>query len=178
MNLKAEQQRLYALMPAEARCFVRLSDHNDALWVSDLPRRTNVHDETADQLRQAGYDVKLDQTARLWLIDWTGDRWQELLAGLPENCPSLPDEEALHEAYALCRLWLMHPSALNEEHLPMLRRIVKLTAQPKDRLIRSIRALHEETAVLLRRKKSLPHAAGRVLSAWLLEQTNGKETQL
>jgi len=178
MNLKAEQQRLYALMPADVRCFVRVSDRDDALWVSDLPRRTNGYDEAADQLRRAGYDVKLDQTAGLWLIDWTEARWQELLAGLPENVPSLPHEEALHEAYALCRMWITHPSVLKMEHMPMLRKIVKLTAQPKDRMIRAVRAMHEETAALLRIKESIPYAAGRVLSAWLMKQANGKETKL
>ena len=178
MNFNAEQQRLHSLLNEQARCVVRVCDGSHALWVSDLPRRINVYDETSNQLRQAGYDVKLDQTACLWLIDWTWKRWQKLLAGLPENCPSMPDEEALHEGYALCRLWLMHPSALKEEHLPMLRKIVKLTAQPKDRVIRAIRALHEETAVLLRTNESIPYAAGRVLSAWLVEQMNGKEMQL
>ncbi len=177
MNLKAEQRRLYALMPEDARCFVRVCDDNGALWVSDLSRRYSGCLEMAAKLKSEGFRMKLDEEAQLCYLDWTLERWQEEIAKLPQECPGLPAQEEYHEAFALCRLWLTHPAELEEAHLSTLRCVVKRTAETPDRMLRTVRSLYEEAAMQIRKKKTVAHAAGRVLAAWLYEQTYGKETQ-
>lgn len=177
MLLKSEQQRLYALMPQESRCFVRVCDHETALWVSDLPRRMADCSSTGKLLKEEGFLARLDDQSRLWYIDWTAERWQAVLSGLPKELPALPAEEAYHEAYALCRLYLLHPSEWNEEHLPTLRKTLKLSENRPDMILRGVRALREEAAVRLREGKSIAYAAGMILAAWLNELENGKETK-
>ena len=177
MNLKSEQQRLYSLMPKETRCFVRMCDQDTALWVSDLPRRRDDCTQTAKMLAAEGFKVWLDEKSRLWYVDWTEERWQELLAELPNNFPLLPSDETYHEVYALCRLWLLHPSAWEDEHLPALRKTLKWTAAQPGQMLRGVRFLHEEAALQLREGKTIAHAAGRILAAWLNEMENEKETK-
>lgn len=177
MNLKAEQHRLYGLLPADARCFVRVCDDDSALWVSDLPRRTTDCEGLADMLRAAGFKARLDEASRLWYVDWTEERWQEMLNGLPTECPLLPAQNCYHEAYALCRLWLLHPAGRTTENLPMIRRVLKLTADTQQKLLRSVRALHGEAAANLRTGKAPAYDAGRILAAWLNEHAYGKENE-
>lgn len=177
MILKSEQQRLYALMSEGSRCFVRVCDHDAALWVSDLPRRMVDCTENVKRLNAEGFSVRLDDKSCLWYIDWTEERWQAVIAGLPKELPALPVNENYHEAYALCRLYWLHPSEWNEEHLPTLRRTLKLIENQPGAMQRGIRALHEEAAIRLREKKTIAHAAGRVLAAWLKETAYGKETK-
>lgn len=176
MNLKNEQQRLYALMPAESHCFVRVCDHDHALWVSDLPRRSDDCESLTCQLKEQGFFVKTDEKTGLWLIDWTQTTWEAFQQKLPKELTVFPLDEKYHEAYALCRLLLLHPTEMEPHHMPALRRMIKLTAAQPAQMLKKIRILHEEAAVMLRKGQSLPHAAGRVLAAWLAEQTTGKET--
>lgn len=175
MNLKAEQRRLYALLPSDAHCFVRVCGHDSALWVSDLPRKGVECAALPAALYQAGFEIRPDEAARLWYVDWTMERWQQLLKALPAECPALPAGEEYHEIYALCRLWLLHPAAFAPQQLPVLRRVVKLMAQPPAVLLRSVRALHEEAAVQLRQGKPVAHCAGALLAAWLAEHDGEKE---
>ena len=175
MLLKTEQQKLYTLMPPDARCFVRVCDDDTALWVSDLPRRMPGCGVLKETLFQAGFAVQTDEQAMLWYVDWTAERWQEILAKLPQECPPLPQQEAQHELYALCRLWLLHPAPLAPEHMPALRRAVKLRADFPGKGQRDVRALHQEAARQLREGKTVAYAAGRVLAAWL--QESRKETK-
>lgn len=177
MNLKAEQRRLYDLLQQEARCFARVCDDGGALWVSDLPRKKNDCEAMADKLCAAGFAVRLDAQAKLWYVDWTWERWQEMLADVPDACPALPEADAWHEAYALCRLWLTHPAPFMQEHLPAVRRVLKLTAEPPREMLHAIRSMHEEAAVQLRAGKSIAHAAGRILAAWLNKHVYGKENE-
>jgi len=177
MNLKTEQQRLYALMPVDVRCFVRVSDKDNALWISDLPRRLADCTEVQNRLKQEGFTAWLDTETMLWYLDWTREYWQEKIAGLSPELPSLPVKEEYHEAYALCRLYLLHPSELETEHLPAVRKAIKLTAMQPGQRLRAVHLLHEEAANRLREGKSIAHAAGLVLAAWLNESVNRKETQ-
>lgn len=176
MNLKAEQQRLYELMPEDTRCFVRMCDDDRALWVSDLPRRRGHDAEVAECLQKAGYSVCYDEQTGLWYIDWTSETWQRILAVLPNSLPAFPAESEYHETYALCRLWLLHPAPFSETPLPILRRVVKLTAQPKIKMVRAAQSLYEEASVQLRLGKIVCSAAGRVLACWLSNHMTGKET--
>lgn len=177
MRLKHEQRRLYELLPAEARCFVRICDDDNALWVSDLPRKYAQCDKLAEMLRTEGFEVLPDGPGSLWYLDWTMERWQEMLSLLPRESLQLPQDERYHEAYALCRLWAAHPAPLEPEHLPALRRVVKMTAAKPEKVLKSVRILMEEAAVQLRERKTAAHAAGWVLEVWLTDNTPAKEMQ-
>ena len=177
MQLKAEQRRFYQLLPAEARCFVRVCDGDAALWVSDLPRRMSDCDQSLPVLKEAGFLVTADATNGLWYIDWTMERWQAYLSSLPEWWPTLPENDQYHEAYALCRFWLLHPAPLSEQNLPMARRVVKLTAQPAAKMLSAVRLLHQKEAEQLRQGQPVAYPSGRILVNWLYEQACGKENQ-
>lgn len=177
MDLKAEQRRLYDLLPSQARCFVRICDDDSALWVSDLPRRYAACENLIVALADAGFAVTYDEVAGLWYIDWTQEQWQKTLGDLPCKLPPFPEMEAYHEAYALCRLWLLHPAPLSDRVLPTVRRVVKWTAQPPQKLLSAVRALHEQAAAQLRIGHPVAYDAGRILAAWLDESTRGKENK-
>lgn len=163
MNLKAEQQRLFSLMPESARCFVKLCGDDRALWVSDLPRRT----DELPMLEAAGYECHLDEKSRLWYIDWTQDRREAMMANLPRQAPAFPQDERCHDAYALCRLWLRHPGEWNDDTAPIIRRVLKLTAQKDEKLLAAIPALTGAAAEQLRLGKVSAYPAGQILCEWL-----------
>lgn len=171
MNLKSEQQRLFALMPQDARCFVKLCDDDRALWVSDLPRRT----EDLPDLTVYGYHCELDEKSRLWYIDWTQERRQALLADLPTELPAFPPNERFHEAYALCRLWMNHPGHWNEDTAPIIRRVLKLTAQKEEKLLSAVPALTGLVAKQLRLGKTNAYPAGQILCEWLKQRKENDE---
>ena len=171
MNLKAEQQRLYKLLSKENRCFVRICDGDNALWVSDLPRKTADLSSLEPLLCDNGFVCRLDEKARLWYVDWTESQWAKNLACLPRAIPAFPESERYHAAYALCRLWLAHPSPPTQNTMPAVRRVLKLTMQPEEKLFKSIQALHEEAAIQLRADLPVAHAAGWILAKWLNERS-------
>ena len=171
MNLKAEQARLYELIAKENRCFVRVCDSNDALWVSDLPRKTDDLAGAENLLLQNGFMCHLDVQTQLLYVDWTQNRWKEMLSSFSSALPALPQSDRYHAAYALCRLWLSHPSDLSPDTLPAMRRMLKLTQQPQEKLLKSISSLHEEAAVQLRTGKPTAYAAGCILAKWLNERS-------
>lgn len=164
--LGAEQRRLYDQLPARPRCFVRVCRTDDALWVSDLPRRSADWRETAQKLR--GFVWRLEEASQLLLLDWPTEAWERALASLPERLPALPAREALHPAYALCRLWMLHPGARTEDGMRLLRRVVKLTDGPEQALLREIPLLHQNAAASLRKGAPCGYDAGRWLAGWLL----------
>ena len=170
MNLKAEQKRLYESMPKDTRCFVRICDTDQALWVSDLPRRMPDAAQLSEKLSAQGFVCHLDENTRLWYIDWTAQRWEEMLSACPGSLPEFPLEECYHAAYALCRLWITHPSDLAPAAMPAVRRMLKLVQQPEEELLKSIASLHEEAAVQLRTGQPVAHAAGWILAQWLNER--------
>ena len=150
MVLKSEQRRLYALLPQEARCFVRVCDDDSALWVSDLPRKYEAIEDVADKLLNAGFEVQLDDNSRLWYIDWAWEAWIGVAGAQSCEMPQFPEHDAWHGTYALCRFLLSHPAEMEEGHLPFLRRVLKSMEQPQNKMQHSIRKLHEEAAVQLR----------------------------
>ncbi len=177
MKLKAEQRRLYAFLGAQARCFVRVCDDDAALWVSDFPRKSDHTLEMLEQLQMAGFSIRTDDQARLCYIDWTEERWREVMETLPRETPVFPADDKWHETYALCRLLLAHPAPLTADHLPYVRRVMKLAAETPEKLFKASRMLREEAAAQLREGKTIANAAGWVLAAWLNEQSDRKETQ-
>jgi len=171
MNLKAEQQQLYALLSKENRCFVRICESDDALWISDLPRKMHDLAGLESLLFQNGFVCRLDQEARLWHVDWSESRWNKMLSGFPKTLPAFPESERYHAAYALCRLWLAHPAQLMSHTMPTVRRVLKLMEQPEEKLLKSIASLHEEAALQLRTGRPTAHAAGWILAKWLNERS-------
>ena len=171
INLTSEQQRLFALMPQGAHCFVKLCDDDRALWVSDLPRRT---DDLPD-LTAHGYQCQLDEKSRLWYIDWTEERKQALLADLPTKLPDFPHNERFHEAYALCRLWMSHPGCWNEDTAPIIRRVLKLSAQKEEKLLSAVSALTGAAAKQLRLGQTNAYPAGQILCEWLKQRKENDE---
>ena len=178
MNLKAEQKRLYGLLPAHTRCFLRVCDDDSALWVSDLPRRYAACENLIIPLADAGFAVTYDEAAEMWYIDWTQEQWQKMLGDLPFKLPPFSEKEIYHEAYALCRIWLLHPASLSDHLLPIIRRVLKLTVQPQQKLLCAVRTLHEQAAAQLRSGYPVAYDAGRILAAWLNEHARGKENEL
>lgn len=170
MNLTTEQRRLYGLMPARARCFVRLCRADDALWVSDLPRRLPEWRDTARRLEAEGFTCRLLEKERLLTVDLSGEAWARAVEPLPMGIPPLPSRDALHPLYALCRIWLLHPCAWADEPLPVLRRVVKLTAGPEEALMRAAPQLHQAAAQSLREGTPCAYSAGRWLAQWLMEK--------
>ncbi len=117
-----------------------------------------------------GFTVQPDVQARLWRLDWTPERWRQALDALPMDMPALPTRQALHGAYALCRLLLGHPAPLMEQPMHMLRCVLKRIQQGEDALLRDVPALYAQSAARLRMHQPLPYDAGRVLAAWLGQQ--------
>lgn len=176
MKLKAEQQALYeALSAMQARCFVHICDGDDALWVSDLPRRyQSPLQDVESTLAQKGFTCRLDEKSRLWHIDFSMKRWHETLFEYPSELPPFPVQERYHAAYALCRLWMLHPAPWTEGQLPVIRHVIKLTEQGEAKLLKEIPALHEQAACDLRQGTPMVYAAGCILSGWLMERREEK----
>jgi len=179
--------------------FLRRCKDDDHLFVSDLPRRT-PHAALAVillSLESSGFVGTIVPEENLLYIDATLARYESLLEDLPNATDTLvlPHDDALHPAYALCRLLLHHPAPLHQQPLAPLRRVLKWTqAEPASslpadpaspwppatvsstaggmkpastRLFVQIIRLHQECASRLRLRQPLPYAAGRVLAFWL-----------
>ncbi len=171
MSLLVEplRQECYGLLARDdTRCFLHRSEDDCSLFVSDLPRRVTdaALNDTLLALDRAGYKAWVRQG--LVHVDASLPKWETVLSPLPLQPPPLPHNDLLHPAYALCRLLLLHPAELNLQPLGPLREMVKwadpLTLKP---CLTHIPKLHEHCALLLRQGQPLPHAAGRVLAAWL-----------
>ncbi len=179
MDLKSEQKKLFALLNTYARCFVRVCDDDRALWVSDLPRKSQETLYRADELLAEGFCAWEDEAQRLLYVDLSLNKWQELIDSLPCKLPALPKDETLHTAYALCRLWMLHPTQRADEHMPMLRTAAKLVCEaPSKTAERKLRTLYEESAVRLRNSQTLPCDAGRLLAAWINNYDSEKEMRI
>lgn len=169
-DARAAQSAVYQALLAQARrpCFLRLCDQPSALWVTDFPRG-NADTAPARAALEA-LDCTCTESRGLWYIDWTTERWRRELERLPDTLPPFPAEGALHLAYALCRLWLAHPSEWNDQPMEAIRRIWQLTQKPRTVLLKAIPALLGESALRLREHQPLPSYGARILAQWLMEQ--------
>ena len=94
------------------------------------------------------------------------------MLALPDRIPLFPKQEMLHEAYALCRLLLLHPHecpALREARI-----MLKMTAGPEEVLLRTISEIHQRAAQAIRQGKPAGCEAGRILAAWIREKEKEK----
>ncbi len=167
IDLCAAQARLWLELKAVCGggCFLRVCRDDGALWVSDAPRLA-ITPQAPPAFAALGVACVLDGRSRLWRLDFTTERWESEVAGLPPVPPPLPACDAVHGAYALCRVLLAHPCELSAQPLGPLRRVLKAGPQGMEDVARLLR---EETALRLRQGRPVAHAAGRVLAAWLQE---------
>lgn len=170
IDLAGAQRAIYETIrgAAGAPCFVRLCMDHGALWVSDLPRRTNRLAPALSALVALGIRCDTDPTTGLWRLDWTAEGWRERLERLPDCLPALPRDEALHPAYALCRLLLLHPAPVERQPMAQVREMAKLAAGAPGPLLAAVPALTGEAARCLRMGLPLAEGAGRVLADWIV----------
>ena len=73
IDLAGAQRAIYEAIrgAADAPCFVRLCMDHGALWVSDLPRRTDRLAPALSALVALGIRCDTDPTTGLWRLDWT-----------------------------------------------------------------------------------------------------------
>lgn len=169
IDLAGAQRAIYETIrgAAGAPCFVRLCMDHGALWVSDLPRRTDRLAPALSALVALGIRCDTDPTTGLWRLDWTAEGWRERLERLPDCLPALPRDEALHPAYALCRLLLHHPAPVERQPMAQVREMAKLAAGAPGPLLAAVPALTGEAARCLRMGLPLAEGAGRVLADWI-----------
>lgn len=169
IDLAGAQRAIYKTIrgAAGAPCFVRLCMDHGALWVSDLPRRTDRLAPALSALVALGIRCDTDPATGLWRLDWTAEGWRERLERLPDCLPALPRDEALHPAYALCRLLLLHPAPVERQPMAQVREMAKLAAGAPGPLLAAVPALTGEAARCLRMGLPLAEGAGRVLADWI-----------
>lgn len=158
MDLHSEQERIYQIVGG----FLRVDRSDDALWVTDYPRRNADVSETEVRLKALGVRCILDEKAKLWHLDWTEEKWEPFIAALPENAPSFPVNEKIHPAYAFCRFALLHPGKRTDESMRMLRAVMKGSAD--------FTGLHEQAAQSLRNGSPIAYDAGRFLALQLMKE--------
>lgn len=158
MALHSEQERIHAIIGG----FLRLDRSDDALWVSDYPRRNADTSRMVEQLNAFGVCCRLDEKTRLWHLDWTMEKWEQIITSLPESIPPFPADEKLHAAYAFCRFALLHPGKRTDESMRMLRAVMKGSA--------AFARLHEQAAQALRNGRPIAYEAGRLLALQLMKE--------
>ncbi|MEG1775925.1 MAG: hypothetical protein RR367_05440 [Clostridia bacterium] len=150
--------------------FLRRAAEADALWVTDYPRYCANAEGALAALRARQIACVADADG-LWRLDFTMERYAWLVRELtPATEPEMPSSNALHPAYALCRLLLLHPAPLCEQPLEPSRAMLKLCAGDAAMLVREVPRLTEACAARLRTRQPLPHLSGLVLAEWLREQ--------
>ena len=179
IDLAAAQRAVYEALreAAGAPCFVRLCTDHGALWVSDLPRRTDRLAPALAALETLGVKNEPDPETGLGRLDWTAESWRERLDRLPIHPPALPRAEALHPSYALCRLLLLHPAPVERQPMAQVREVAKLAAGAPGPLLAAVPALAGEAARRLRMGMPLAEGAGRVLADWIarMDAQRGQE---
>ena len=170
VELLHRQQKLWQLLTEHSAIqpMLRISREDDCLWVCDLPRRMDA--EACETIRQqaenAGFVIRLQESTRLWQIDL---RPSDPLFG---DAPTLllPEDETRHAAYGLYRLLKAHPSRPNQQPLPLLRAILKLTLKSHQESQAASLSLTSQCAALLNRKQPLPSAACNALAQWICQE--------
>lgn len=169
-ELLHRQQKLWQLLTEHSAIqpMLRISREDDCLWVCDLPRRMDA--EACENIRQraenAGFVIHLQEATRLWQIDLCPS---DPLFGDAPALP-LPEDEPRHTAYGLYRLLKAHPSQPDQQPLPLLRAILKLTLKPHQESQTAIFSLTSQCAALLNRKQPLPSAACNALAQWICQE--------
>ncbi len=166
------QKELAALLGGG--CFLRRMDSNEALFITDAPRRfdqTSLR-EKQSQLIQSGFTCT-EQKNGLWQIDLTDLRYQQIFHQFcMDSMPAFPNSSAMLDIYTLIRLLTLHPAPWHIQPRNMLREILKQSNNPSA-TIQAAPQWIAQCAVLLRKHQPLPSAAAGLLNEAILQA--GKE---
>lgn len=170
VELLHRQQKLWQLLTegSAIQPMLRISREDDCLWVCDLPRRmdSDVCESIRQRAENAGFVIRLQEATRLWQIDLS---LSDPLFGDAPMLP-LPEDETRHAAYGLYRLLKAHPSPPDQQPLPLLRAILKLTLKTHRESQTASLSLTSQCAALLNRKQPLPSAACNALAQWICQE--------
>lgn len=150
------------------RVFVRISASEDALFVSDAPRRMtpNALETVSVALNGLGYSVWVLQN-NMMAIDWDETRWvrwAESIAG--ESVDTFPTEPSLWPVYRLYRLLDAHPAPFAKQPRAPMRELLKRDDRPQEWAMRT-HNIRRACAAMLRKHQPLPVAAKGLLAEWL-----------
>ena len=151
--------------------FLRLYGTDDAIFISDVPRRVNAEVLThiRHMMQEQGFTVQIT-TGNLLLMDLSQARWEQLLSSFQNAKPiPFPDDDRLTDVYTLIRLLMRHPSALQEQPKELIRAALKRYPE-KDGFPKLAPLLLEQCAIRLRHHAPLPSALADVMYTWLMEQ--------
>lgn len=168
-DLSTRQQQLWQLLceTASKQPMLRLSRTDDCFWICDLPRRISDTAQIRTRLEAAGYSVTTGETDGLWHIDLSPT---DVLYTPPAERPCLPQRSALHTLYALCRLLLAHPAPQEEQPMPLVRALMKLSVLEAEERNRQAVKLYSLCAERLNRRLALPFAACGLLVKTIQEE--------
>lgn len=171
MNARVDPAEVRAFLPGT---FVRFLDSEDALLISDAPRRLppEMLLSAENALRRGGWVVDGGDRS-LWRLDWSPDRWRTEIERLTQEPPTpLPTQETLWEPYALARLLAAHPAPPATQPVAMLRPMLQRWEKPAA-LLAIVPRLLQESAERLRKHRPLPTAGAGLLFAWLRATEEG-----
>ena len=173
MNTPLPQAELRALL--SEGCFLRRATTDDALFVTDLPRRQTDQALASVQTRMddSGFRIVLSQNG-LWLIDLSERRWQALAtAWQAQSKCAFPQQTELHAVYMLYRLLSAHPAPWPEQPREPLRALLKRYNQSNE-LLRLTLEMQQTFAERLRKHLPLPSSGAGLLCQWLHEVEKGE----
>ena len=155
----AKDMRSWALEALEGPCMLRLCRQQDALFVTDAPRRAADPKLAAARLTARGFTVREDRG--LFLIDPSPDMWGEVIAQAPRE-PLTEDGSASLFLRSLCIRLLKAPLGDAKDEAPALRILLKAADLRDEKPVLS--SFPPMLAALLREKRPLPGGAGRYLT--------------
>lgn len=158
MNSPAECAAIAAILGGKA--FVRVADGEDALFVSDAPRRLPPHawDIARLRLENAGYTAQSTENGLL-AVDWDEARWRLWRDACADAEPAaFPGDKTLWPAYALAALLARHPAPWETQPRELLRAAVKATFTPS-LIPQTAKVMYGICAQRLRLGLPLPSAA-------------------
>ncbi|MDD3214264.1 MAG: hypothetical protein PHY64_11350 [Eubacteriales bacterium] len=161
------QRELAALIGPSA--FVRRAKTDDALYISDAPRRLPPEalillEET---LNKNEFCCRITNRG-LWEIDLADERLLALLHSYPHGSnPKIPKDNALLPAYALIRLLQKHPAPWAKQPRGPIRAILKRMNLSQAEMNPVLQPLLETCAERLRKGLPLPSEAATALMDWL-----------
>lgn len=145
-----------------APCMLRLSRDDDALFVTDLPRREPDGREKAAALSGAGFSVR--EKDGLWLIDPDDALWRAVIRQAPDEPLLIRADTPAQLAFLAVRL-CRDPVPEHLQPVRPLRLLLKcIDLKQADRFAQRMPPL---LAGYLRARRPLPRAAGQYL-IWAL----------
>lgn len=168
--LREQCAQLFAAMDKPVA--VRRAKDDAALFVVSLPSLSCPPHSVTSHLSLHGYECRWDHARNLLFINPTAEMLERLFDRYPKAPPPLPEEEAFHPSYALCRLLFLHPTPIPLQPLAPIYRVLKLLdAASEELFLRAVPEIHANCAVRLRQRSPLPSLMGPLLANWLQSQS-------